>query len=240
MSLLLFHFYARIKLLFRSVLYRFLSNDFQNIICFIHFISGGIQSKCNEASTLLEVIQNRSVEFREQIKNLYRLQRSVCIPLEIGYISLRAVSFACGKALSDLVLRNIPNIEQSSKALSFMYGCPETTVSATLSFTSTKNATAPVVAKQAGSGIGKKSSLRIIGTAAVGIVILMDIVKIVQNTKALEQGKRSELVTRLEDTANEMETELKDDIQRYDPIVGVDNPIVGYTPCSENTLMKVR
>ena len=224
---LLFHFYPRIKLTFRergkSVLYTLLSNDFQNIICFInilYFISGGIEAKCNEASTLLEVIQKRTEKFRGQIKNLYTLQRSVCISLKISHISLHAIGFACGKAVRDSISRNIPYIEQSSKTLFYMCQRPEKTVCAALNITSTRTVVAPVVGKQAASGIAKKTSLRVIGTAAVCIAILVDVAKIANNRAALNQGKHSDLVTRLEDVANEMETEMKDDIKRYDKIVG--------------------
>lgn len=180
----------------------------------------GIEAKCNEASTLLEVIQKRTEKFRGQIKNLYTSQRSVCISLKITHISLHAIGFACGKAVRDSISRNIPYIEQSSKALWLMYQSPETTICAAFNVTSTRTVVAPVVGKQAASGIAKKTSLRVIGTAAVCIAILVDVAKIANNRAALNQGKHSDLVTRLEDVANEMETEMKDEIKRYDKIVG--------------------
>jgi hypothetical protein len=67
---------------------------------------------------------------------------------------------------------------------------------------------APVVGKQAASGIAK-TSLRVIGTAAVGVGILMDVLNIVDNKKALDGKKLSDQATALEDAANEMENEMK-------------------------------
>jgi hypothetical protein len=65
-----------------------------------------------------------------------------------------------------------------------------------------------VVGKQAASGIAK-TSLRVIGTAAVGVGILMDVLNIVDNKKALDGKKLSDQATALEDAANEMENEMK-------------------------------
>jgi hypothetical protein len=48
----------------------------------------------------------------------------------------------------------------------------------------------------------------------------MDVKKIADNTAALNQGKRSEFVTKLEDMANIMETEMENFITTYGPIVG--------------------
>jgi hypothetical protein len=77
-----------------------------------------------------------------------------------------------------------------------------------------------VVGKQATSGIAKQSSLCIIGAAAIFITILVDVKMIADNTAALNQEKRSDLVTRLEDAANKMETEMNNFITKYGPIVG--------------------
>jgi hypothetical protein len=219
-SLLLFHFYARTKLPFRFVLYTLLSNDFQNIICFIYFISGGIQAKCDQVSTLLKVIQERTEEFHGLIKNLYRLQRSVCTPLQIGHISLSAIGLACGEGVRAAISRNIPYIEKSSRTLFLMYKNQERTVCVAASFNKTRKVVAPVVGKQATSGIAKQSSLCIIGAAAIFITILVDVKMIADNTAALNQEKRSDLVTRLEDAANKMETEMNNFITKYGPIVG--------------------
>ena len=221
MSLLLFHFYARTKLPFRFVLYTLLSNDFQNIICFIYFISGGIQAKCDQVSIILKVIEEHTEEFRGLIKNLYRLQRSVCTPLDIGHISLSAIGLAFGGAVRASISRNIPYIEESSRALSLMAKTQKTTYSIAFSFNHTKNVVAPVVGKQATSGIAKQSPLRLIGPAAICITILMDIKMIADNTEALNQGKLSDLVTRLEDAANKMETEMNDYRTSCGPIFGV-------------------
>jgi hypothetical protein len=218
--LLLFHFYARTKLPFRFVLYTLLSNDFQNIICFIYFISGGIQAKCDQVSIILKVIEEHTEEFRGLIKNLYRLQRSVCTPLDIGHISLSAIGLACGEAVRASISRNIPYIEESSIALFLMYTNQETTVCVAVSGNSTREVIAPVVGKQVTSGIVKRSSLRFIGVAAICITILVDIKKIADNTAALNQKKCSDLVTRLEDAANTMETEMNDYRTRYGPIFG--------------------
>lgn len=220
MSLLLFHFYARTKLPFRFVLYTLLSNDFQNIICFIYFISGGIQAKCNEVSMLLKVIEEHTEEFHGLIKNLYRLQKSVCTPLDIDHISLSAIGLACGEAVRASILRSIPYIEESSMALLLVCKNQETTVCVAVSVNSTREVIAPVVGKQATSGIAKRSSLRFIGVAAICITILVDIKKIADNTAALNQNKLSDLVTRLEDIANKMETERNNFITTYHPIVG--------------------
>jgi hypothetical protein len=57
-----------------------------------------------------------------------------------------------------------------------------------------------VVGKQAASGIAK-TSLRVIGTAAVGVGILMDVLNIVDNKKALDGKKLSDQATALEDAA---------------------------------------
>ena len=197
-----------------------MSNDFQNIICFIYFISGGIQAKCDQVSTLLKVIQERTEEFSGLIKNLYILQRSVCTPLEIGHISLRAIGLACGEAVRASISRNIPYIEKSSKALFLIFKNQETTVCVAASVNSTRKVVAPVVGKQATSGIAKQSSLRLIGAAAICITILVDVKMIADNTAALNQEKRSDLVTRLEDAANKMETEMNDYRTRYGPIFG--------------------
>jgi hypothetical protein len=70
------------------------------------------------------------------------------------------------------------------------------------------------------SGIAKQSFARVIGAAAICITIFMDVKKIADNTAALNQGKRSEFVTKLEDMANIMETEMENFITTYGPIVG--------------------
>jgi hypothetical protein len=206
--------------LFRFVLYTLLSNDFQNIICFIYFILGGILAKCDQIITLLKVIQENTEEFHGLIKDLYRLQRKVCTSLEIGHISLRAIGLACSEAARASISRNIPYIEISSRALFLMFPNPETTVCVAVSINSTSKFVASADGIQLASGIAKQSFARVIGAAAICITIFMDVKKIADNTAALNQGKRSEFVTKLEDMANIMETEMENFITTYGPIVG--------------------
>ena len=181
--------------------------------------SSGIQAKCNQVSMLLKVIEEHTEEFHGLIKNLYRLQKSVCTPLDIDHISLSAIGLACGEAVRASILRSIPYIEESSMALLLVCTNQET-VCVAVSVNSTREVIAPVVGKQATSGIAKRSSLRFIGVAAICITILMDIKKIADNTAALNQKKFSDLVTRLEEIANKMETERNNFITTYRPIVG--------------------
>ena len=176
--------------------------------------SSEIESKCNEASTLLEVNQDLEDDLLDEAKKLHRLQTRVCMALKIPHMSLSAVGSACGKALYDSMSRNIPHIEHSSKVISYIFQRPETTVYVTVSINSTREVVAPMIGKQAASGISKKS-LRVIGSAAVGIAILADVVKIVSNAKALDLGTLSDLVAKLEKEANKMENKMKDDFGKF-------------------------
>lgn len=151
---------------------------------------------------LLEVSHNLTAELLDHANMLYKVQTCLCIVLKIRHLSLSAVGFACeaGEALFASMSRNIPNVEQSSRALVAMFQSPETTVCATVSVNSTRKVVA--------SGIAK-TSLRFIETTVVGIAILLEVVEIVDNAKAVDQKKLSDLVTRLEKAANEMENEMK-------------------------------
>ena len=184
------------------------NHSIKTFICFINFISGKIKSKCDEASKLLEESQDLTVRLLDELKNLHMIQTTLCLVLNVSQISFRtlgSIASVGGEALVALLARNIPNIEKSSKALSFMFGVGGVKFGFTFS---AGKVVAPVVGKQAASGIAK-TSLRVIGTAAVGVGILMDVLNIVDNKKALDGKKLSDQATALEDAANEMENEMK-------------------------------
>jgi hypothetical protein len=184
------------------------NHSIKTFICFINFISGKIKSKCDEASKLLEESQDLTVRLLDELKNLHMIQTTLCLVLNVSQISFRtlgSIASVGGEALVALLARNIPNIEKSSKALSFMFGVGG--INFGFKFSAGK-VVAPVVGKQAASGIAK-TSLRVIGTAAVGVGILMDVLNIVDNKKALDGKKLSDQATALEDAANEMENEMK-------------------------------
>lgn len=155
------------------------------------------------------------------------VQTTLCTVLKICHFSLNAASLACksGEALVDLMSENIPNIEQSSITLIHMLPSEGTSACVKVSVSSSENVAAPMAVKAA-SGIAKKS-LRIIGTAAVSISIIMDFVSIVENVKALDSRKLSDIVATLEKVASEMEDEMK----KYDEVFA--------TPSSvQNSLFK--
>ena len=139
------------------------------------------------------------------------IQTNLCIVLNISQISFRtlgSIASVGGEALVALLARNIPNIEKSSKALSFMFGVGGINFGFKFSAEHAGKVVAPVVGKQVASGIAK-TSLRVIGTAAIGVGILMDVLSIVDNKKALDGKKLSDQATALEDAAKEMENEMK-------------------------------
>lgn len=134
---------------------------------------------------------------------MHTLQTNLCIVLNISQISFRtlgSIASIGGEALVALLARNIPNIETS-----FMFGVGG--INFGFKFSAGK-VVAPVVGKQAASGIAK-TSLRVIGTAAVGVGILVDVLNIIDNKKALDGKKLSDQASALEDAANEMENEMK-------------------------------
>ena len=186
--------------------------------------SSDISSKCNEAITLLQISRDLTAKLTEQTKKLHEAQTQLCIVLKTSHIILKAVGLACGETLIGLMTRNIPNIEQSSRTLLIMFESSGTTV-CVVSIKSTGPVAAPVAGK-AVSGMAKKS-LRCIGAAAVGIALIVDVVNIVNNAGALDQNKLSDMVTGLEDAANEMENEMK----RYDQVFTIPSSV-------QNTLIK--
>ena len=187
---------------------------FKTFICFIPFISGNISSKCNAAITLLQISRDLTAKLTDKAKQLHEVQKKLCIVLKTSHILLKAVGLACGETLIGLMTRNIPNIEQSSKALFMMFGSSGTTVSFVI-IEGTGLVAVPMAGKAA-SGMAKKS-LRFIGAAAVGIAFIVDVVTIVNNAGALDQNKLSDVVTGLEDATNEMENEMK----RFDQVFAI-------------------
>jgi hypothetical protein len=191
---------------------------FKTLICFIHFISGEIQSKFSEGSTLLEVSPNRGTESVDLAKKLYMVQEQFCRAKKIGHVLLSVLGFAVCKGGEALVDWSV---------LYFMLQSEGTNACVKVGINSCEH----VVAPMAGKAIAKKY-LRVIGTAAVGIGILLDFVEIIQSLKALDSKKLSDIVDTLEKAANEAEDVMKN-IEKIlaTPPFSVQNPFsIGIRP----------
>lgn len=177
---------------------------FKTLICFIHFISGEIQSKLNEASTLLEVSSIRRKASVDLVMKLYMVQEQFCRAKKINRLLFSVLGIAVckgGEALVDWIV------------LSFMFRSEGTNVCDKVGINSCEHVVAPM-AGNAASEIAKKY-LRVIGTAAVGIGIILEIVEIMQSVNALELKKLSDVVATLERVADE----LQDVMTNIDKIV---------------------
>lgn len=179
--------------------------------------SSEIQSKLNEASTLLEVSSVRGKASVDLVMKLYMVQEQFCRAKKINRLLFSVLGIAVckgGEALVDWIV------------LSFMFRSEGTNVCDKVGINSCEHVVAPM-AGNAASEIAKKY-LRVIGTAAVGIGIILEIVEIIQSVNALELKKLSDVVATLERVADELQDAVTNIDQIVDSVQNSDLPLSTY------------
>ena len=162
-----------------------------------------IKRKCNEASALLKKIANLTTKLVNLVEILLTIQNVVCEMLyseHISFSALGSLGDSTSKGCESLVTL-IPHIESTSKKLFAMFRGR-----------TTGKVSAPIFGKVT-TEVAKKS-LRVVGTVAVGISIIADVVTIVNNVRALKEGELSVAVTGIFAAVKHMEKEM----ERYDKL----------------------
>lgn len=150
----------------------------------------GITTKCNEAMALLKVIVNLSTELAGLVENLYNIQNMACEMWNTSYRSFKAVC-SLGAVTSK--------------------GCESMlTMMSKFGGKTTERVSAPIAGKVTTEVV--KKSFRFVGTVAVGISVIADVVNIVNNVRALKDEELSVMVTGIQAAVTNMIKEKN----RYD------------------------